>query len=196
MKFKLNRKYKILIALISLMFLLTTIEETYAKYVTSATADTNINISRWNIKINNADIQNNSNFSDSIIPEFLGTDYVNSNIIAPGSEGKFDITIDGTQTDTAYKLNLNIDISDKSDVKDLIITKYTINNDPTEYQYNDTLETTYQINDNKTITYHFYVKWNDNEETETMDNIQDTTAAYNNGKAIMKINLKVTQLIS
>ena len=37
-------------------------------------------------------------------------------------------------------------------------------------------------------------KWNDDETTETMSNAYDTTAAYNNGKAIMNVNLKITQL--
>ena len=37
-------------------------------------------------------------------------------------------------------------------------------------------------------------RWNDDETTETMSNADDTTAAYNNGKAIMNVNVKITQL--
>ena len=94
----------------------------------------------------------------------------------------------------SYSLDFDIGISDNSAVKDLVITKYTIGDDPTEYNYDGNLVTNFNLGDNKIITYNFFIKWNDDETTETMSNADDTTAAYNNGKAIMNVNVKITQL--
>lgn len=192
----LKRKFRFLLALIALFICLSSIEKTYAKYVTAASGNADISISRWNIKLNDFDITNGSNFSSAIIPTFNGNDYIAADIIAPGAEGQFDITIDGSETDTAFSLDFAISVSDQSDVKDLIITKYTIGDDLTEYTYDGNLITNFNLMDEKNITYHFFVKWNDDDLTETMNNSDDTTAAVNNGKAIMDINVKVTQLVN
>lgn len=188
-----KRKYKILFSLIMLYICLSCIQNTYAKYTTSANGIADVTISRWNIKINDFDITNNSNFSNAIIPTFNGNLYTNKDIIAPGSEGTFDISIDGTETDTAYSLLLDVEVSEESAVKDLIITKYTIDDDPTEYTYTGTINKEYNLTDNKITTYHFFIKWNDDEDA-IMSNEDDTKAATNNGKAIMNINIKITQL--
>jgi hypothetical protein len=191
-----KRKFKLLLALIALFICLSSIEKTYAKYVTSASGNTDITISRWNIKLNNFDVTNGSSFTNAIKPVFNGDEYTAAGIIAPNAEGSFTISIDGSETDTAYSLDFNIGISDDSAVKDLVITKYTIGDDPTEYTYDGNLVTNFNLDDNKIITYNFYIKWNDDNETQTMGNEDDTTAAYNNGKAIMKVNIKITQLAS
>lgn len=189
-----KKKFRLLLALIALFICLSSIEKTYAKYITSASGNTDITISRWNIKLNDFDITNGSSFSNAIVPTFNGNEYTAAGIIAPSSEGTFDVSIDGSETDTAYSLDFDIGISDDSDVKDLVITKYTIDDEPTEYAYTGNLVTDFMLNDNKVITYHFFIKWNDDEETQTMTNADDTNAAYNNGKAVMAVNIKITQL--
>ena len=191
-----KKKFRILLALIALFICLSSIEKTYAKYITSASGNTDVTISRWNIKLNDFDITNGSSFTNSIVPTFNGDEYTAADIIAPGSEGSFDITIDGTGTDTAYSLNLDVAVSAASAVSDLIITKYMIGDDTTEYAYNGALESNFGLTDEKIITYHFYIKWNDDEATSTMSNADDTTAAYNNGIAKMEVNVKITQLAS
>ena len=82
---KIKKKIVLFIALISLFYLVTTIENTYAKYISSATAEADMTIARWNILVNNQDILNNSNFSNTISPVFAGTQYINSGVIAPTS---------------------------------------------------------------------------------------------------------------
>lgn len=189
-----KKKFRLLLALIALFICLSSIEKTYAKYITSASGNTDITISRWNIKLNDFDITNGSSFSNAIVPTFNGNEYTAAGIIAPSSEGTFDVSIDGSETDTAYSLDFDIGISDDSDVKDLVITKYTIDDEPTEYAYTGNLVPDFMLNDNKVITYHFFIKWNDDEDTQTMTNADDTNAAYNNGKAVMAVNIKITQL--
>ena len=123
---KAKKKLRLLIALISLFYLVSTIQSTYAKYTSAAQANTNINVARWNILINNQDIKNNSDFSNTITPTFAGTTNIASNIIAPTSEGYFDIVLNANNTDVSFKSTVTISVDANSDVKDLQFTKYTI----------------------------------------------------------------------
>ena len=93
---KINHRIKIFIALLSLLYLITLVQDTYAKYTSSANANTNITISHWNILVNNQDIKNNSNFTNTIKPVFEDNENIATGVIAPTSKGYFDIIIDGT----------------------------------------------------------------------------------------------------
>jgi len=63
-----KKKFRLLLALIALFICLSSIEKTYAKYITSASGNTDITISRWNIKLNDFDIDlSNVDDKDSIL---------------------------------------------------------------------------------------------------------------------------------
>ena len=190
---KIKRKIVFFIALMSLLYCLTLMQETYAKYISSANASADLTIARWNILINNQDILNNSNFTDTITPVFEGTSNIRSNVIAPTAEGYFDVILNGTSTDVSFKYTLGISFASENTVEDLIISKYTI--DGTEYTYDgsDITETILLDDINKTRTIRFYVQWNDNEETQTMNNADDTTAA-NGGVAAFNVDVNVIQV--
>ena len=80
---KINHRIKIFIALLSLLYLITLVQDTYAKYTSSANANTNITISRWNILVNDQDIKNNSNFTNTIKPTFEENENIASGV--PGN---------------------------------------------------------------------------------------------------------------
>ena len=80
---KTKRKIAFFVALMSLFYCLTFMQDTYAKYLSSATATTNLTIARWNILVNNQDVANNSNFSETISPVFQGSTYIAPDVIAP-----------------------------------------------------------------------------------------------------------------
>ena len=84
-----KRKYKILFSLITLYICLSTIQNTYAKYATSANTIADVSISRWNIKLNNFDITNNSNFNNIIIPTFNGNTYTNKIVFTKSGNMQF-----------------------------------------------------------------------------------------------------------
>ena len=88
---KIKKKIVFFVALMSLFYLITLVQDTYAKYVTSTDATADFTIARWNILINDQDILQNSNFSDTIEPVFSGTSYIKDGIVAPTAEGHFDI---------------------------------------------------------------------------------------------------------
>ena len=170
-----KRKIIFFVALMSLFYCLTLMQDTYAKYISSADATAGLTIARWNILLNDQDILVSSNFSDTIVPTFEGTDNIKSDVIAPTAEGYFEIELDGTDTDVSFDYTISITKPNTNTVDDLIITGYEI--DGTSYTYDDEDDITGEIlfdDLDKVKNFTFYVEWDDNESTQTMNNAQDT----------------------
>ena len=191
---KIKRKIVFFVALMSLFYLITLMQDTYAKYVSSADASAEFTIARWNILINNQDILQNSNFSETIEPEFNGTTYIKEGVIAPTAEGTFEITLDGTDTDVSYEYTITANNSVNSTVSDLELVKYVIDGVNYTYDPSTGITDTVQFDDpDKTVTITFFVKWNDNPSTQTMNNAADTNATID-GVAAFDINVNVIQM--
>lgn len=187
-----KRKIAIFVALLSLFYSVTLIQTTYAKYVSSAEANSNINIARWSITVNNQDVIQNSNFTNSLSPVFNNNQYIKENVIAPTSEGYFDIIIDGTNADVSFKYTVTINPISNRTIKDLKIVKYTI--DDVDYTYNDNIAGIINYNDeNKTKSIRVFFIWNDDEETQEMNNNEDTLATIN-GNANYRVNINLIQV--
>lgn len=187
-----KRKIAIFVALLSLFYSVTLIQTTYAKYVSSAEANSNINIARWSITVNNQDVIQNSNFTNSLSPVFNNNQYIKENVIAPTSEGYFDIIIDGTNADVSFKYTVTINPISNRTIKDLKIVKYTI--DDIDYTYNDNITGIINYNDeNKTKSIRVFFIWNDDEETQEMNNNEDTLATIN-GNANYRVNINLIQV--
>lgn len=192
-----KKKYVIILLFISLCLCLFFIQDSFAKYLTSASETANMNIARWKIIVNNKDIRDNSSSSAIISPVFLGNDNVASDIIAPGSEGYFDLIIDANAADVSFKYKIDITTDENSAVKDIIAVKYKINNGE-EILFtggNQTIEKSVLHSDNTdVINIRVYIKWNDGDGSE-MDNSADTAATQNKVGAILKVNMNFTQLV-
>ncbi|MCI6847690.1 MAG: hypothetical protein MR835_02445 [Erysipelotrichaceae bacterium] len=192
-----KKKYVIILLFISLCLCLFFIQDSFAKYLTSASETANMNIARWKIIVNNKDIRDNSSSSAIISPVFLGNDNVAGDIIAPGSEGYFDLIIDANAADVSFKYKIDITTDENSAVKDIIAVKYKINNGE-EILFtggNQTIEKSVLHSDNTdVINIRVYIKWNDGDGSE-MDNIADTAATQNKVGAILKVNMNFTQLV-
>lgn len=187
----LKRKIAIFSALLSLSYSITLIQTTYAKYVSSAEANSNINIARWNITINDQDIIQNSNFTNGLTPIFENNQFIKEGVIAPTSEGYFDIIIDGSNTDVSFEYTITINPSDNDTIQDLKIVKYTI--DDIEYNYIDEINNTINHDDEiKIKTIRVYFTWDDDINTQTMDNQADTIATIN-GNANYRVSVNLIQ---
>lgn len=187
-----KRKIAIFVALLSLFYSVTLIQTTYAKYVSSAEANSNINIARWSITVNNQDVIQNSSFTNSLSPVFNNNQYIKENVIAPTSEGYFDIIIDGTNADVSFKYTVTINPISNRTIKDLKIVKYTI--DDVDYTYNDNIAGIINYNDeNKTKSIRVFFIWNDDEGTQEMNNNEDTLATIN-GNANYRVNINLIQV--
>ena len=192
-----NKKITIPLCIICFLLCLFFIEDTYAKYITSTNESASMNIARWRILVNNKDIRENSTTNAVITPIFNGNDNINSGIIAPNSEGYFDLIIDATEADVSFKYKIEISVNQNSPVKDLITTKYIIDNGneiPLERD-NATIENTVLHKDNTNpINIRVYIKWDDSNEA-TMDNDADTEATKQvDNPAKMDVKLSFTQL--
>ncbi len=190
MKIKFKRKMLFFVALISLFYCVSIMQDTYGKYLTSADANTELTIARWQILVNTQDIVNNSDFSEVVVPTFNGTQNIQSNVIAPTSVGTFDLLINANDTDVSFTYTISIDTSD-CNVTDLTITGYTLGGVYHTYDGSD-ITGDILLNDvNKTVSITFDVEWTDG-TGETMDN-EDDTEASKDGTTSFDINVNFVQ---
>ena len=186
---KTKKKIIFFVALLSLLYCISIMQDTYAKYLSSATENAELTIARWSILINDQDVVNESNFTDTISPVFAGSTNIKSDVIAPTAQGYFDLEINGENTDVSFTYTVSIDTTDCA-VEDLVITGYQI--DGTTYSYTgNAISRNILISDaSRTQTVRFLVEWNDNALTETMDNEADTLATLEETAAFdVSINL-------
>lgn len=193
-KFFNSRKFRLLLACISLLVLVDLVQDTYAKYVSSADANKGFAIARWAFTVNNQDIIANNNFSNVVVPVFDQNANIDSNVIAPTSTGYFDITVDSSNVDVAFNEVITLSLADTNTVTDLVFTGYKINNGTlTNFANNSTsITTTHALDEQTTInTYRIYIEWVDG-ENENMNNASDTQASVN-GVAAINVNINFIQ---
>lgn len=195
------QKTFLLLACFSLLLSISTFKETYAKYKNDITGVTNINVARWKIFVNNQDITESSTMSSAITPTFSGSEHIKSNVIAPTSEGYFDIIIDSSNTDVSFSYSISLENNPYTSVTDLIIKGYKINNDidnnEAEMQEitEDGITGNILLSNNTNInTIRVYVEWNDDTSTEDMNNAEDTEASLSEEPAIVNVTLNFTQI--
>ena len=182
--------------MIGLALSFVTINDTYAKYVTSTDGDANINIARWKILVNNQDITQNKELTNVITPVFEGNDNIASNVIAPTAEGYFDILIDASNTDVSLKYEITTCDSEDSSVTDLYISGFSIDDGDKQVATSEDGQVKIENfilhnSDNKDLKLRIFLKWNDDIETGAeMDNSADTEASQLE-KGLAKINVQV-----
>lgn len=198
---KIKKKLLYCISCLFLIISLSVIKSTYAKYITSANGNANINIARWKILVNNQDIEENKELSNVITPIFDGNDNIASNVIAPTAEGYFDILIDASNTDVSLKYEITTSDNAESAVSDLIISGYSLDDGERQQIISDDgqikveNEILYNSQD-KDIKLRVYLKWNDDDTNgATMDNQADTNATkIDTNLAKVNVNLKFIQI--
>ena len=192
-----KKKYIIILGLLSSLLCLFFIQESYAKYVASANEKATMSIARWKILVNNEDIRKNNSAETIINPVFPGNENIAQDIIAPTSEGYFDLVIDARNADVSFKYKIEIGVNENSVVKDLVATKYVIN-DGNEIKFvdgNTVIENTVLHRDNNsTINIRVYIVWDDGENA-TMDNASDTLATNGEGLALLDVKMNFTQVV-
>ena len=191
----LKRSHRFMIAFVALFMFISLIQDSYAKYLTNATANTNMTVARWSIKINNSDITSSGDFSNTIVPVFAGNTHIASDIVAPLSEGYFDIAIDFTNVDVSFDQSISVKHATSNTISDLIITGYSIDGGTTITSVGSStalIEKSVLLSQvQRTVTYRIYVKWVDG-IGETMNNASDTQATKT-GNASLDVNVLFTQ---
>ena len=191
------KKRLILLVVLSIILCLFFVQESLAKYITAADETANISIARWKILVNDEDIRGENAVNTVINPVFLGNDNIAENIIAPTSEGYFDLIIDAREADVSFKYKISMSVNQNSSVKDLVATKYVVNGgEPITMDINNqTIENTVLYgNNNSTINIRVYIVWNDGDGS-LMDNSADTLATTSGNSAMMNVSLNFTQVV-
>lgn len=187
-----SKKVKILLAFTSLLLLVNSIQDSYAKYVSSASANGNFTIAEWTFKVNDQDILNESDFSSTIVPVIDANPNIKEGVIAPTSKGYFDVIVDHSRVGVSYKQDITLSYGEDS-ITDMVFTGYTLNGgEVTDIGESNTVSVVHNLSDESTIdVYRFYVEWIDG-TGETMDNQEDTEASAN-GTTSVKIDLHFIQ---
>ena len=191
-----KKHFIFIMAFLSFILCIFFIQESYAKYLTATSENATMNVARWRILVNNKDIREGSTTNAIITPVFEGNEHIANGIIAPTSEGYFDLVIDATEADVSFKYSINFSVNNNSSVTDLIATKYSINNGEFIYLDRDNQSISnqvLQVNNTNPINIRVYVLWDDGENA-TMDNTADTEATKNNNTAKMDVNLSFIQI--
>ncbi len=193
-----KQKLKVIIAIISLVVCITQISSTYAKYIESKEGNTDFTVAGWKILINNQDITTGAELSSLINPVYESNNNVAPGVIAPGSEGYFDLEINATNTEVSFNYNISINPSQQSDVSDLVVSAYKIGNGqiiPVQNGVNN-LTNTINYNDlNKVVNLRIYFQWKEG-QGEQMNNVADTSAAVNEGTGKLIVTATFTQIAS
>lgn len=193
-----NRK-KLLLLLIGICvcLLLFTIITIYAKYLTATEGTTSLTIANWNISVNDLSIKTDSDISNSIVPVFPGTEHISSNIIAPTAEGYFDLNLDFSNVDVSFKYEITASADENSSVKDLVAIGYSVDDgERIDFEnYNETItEVIELLSDINTRKIRVFIKWDDSEDSQTMNNDDDTLSTTSDAPALFHVNIAFTQI--
>ena len=193
-----KRKIFLLLALMCMFTCLYFVRTTYAKYLTTASGSIQASIARWNIKVNNTTVRNNDVITNGLTPTFIHSDHIADNVIAPTSQGYFDLTIDATDVDVSFTYTVAINQrSDYSLLTDFNVTGYSMNGGTTIIPLSTpTLSADILKTDTTRVkTIRVYVQWIDG-TGETMDNAADTAITNNYESVILDVVLTFTQKAS
>ena len=191
-----DKKFKLFIAFLALFICISQLKDTYAKYLESKEGNTDFTIANWKIVVNDKDISEGSTMSSLITPVYVANQNIASGVIAPSSEGYFDLNIDASKTEVSFKYDISVSTSDDSAVSDLKVTSYSIDGGeqvPVEGVSSISNTVNYTAT-KKNIVMRVYFKWID-DDNETMDNKADTKASIDGNSAKLKVNLSFTQVV-
>ena len=199
---KLNKKFTILIIGLILLTILLGFALIYAKYISSAYGNTKMAIARWDIKVNNLSVKDNTNISNTLKPIFPGNSNIAANIIAPTAEGYFDLNFDFSGADVSFKYEITPSVDSSSSVKDLVATGYSIADNGGEFgnrvnleNYNDKISDTILLNSPvKKRTIRIYILWNDDETSQEMSDDEDTNSTKSEKDPLFHVNIIFTQV--
>ena len=147
-------------------------------------------IASWLIKVNNENIENKDTLTNEIIPVFDENEYVNDGVIAPGSTGYFELTINAENVDVDFTYEITTTVDESTPLEDLVLTGYELNG--TRHNYEEGSKTvTGDLEKNTGDTnLKVFFKWND-DTTNTMNNEADTEYAIDEDHEITKINVAI-----
>jgi hypothetical protein len=189
-----TKKAFLLLACIWFIITFSIIQTTYAKYVTNLNANTNISISYWNILVNEQDIVENSDISETITCVLPGNTYSKADVLVPGSTGYFDLNINSSEVNVPFKLTVTSAVNETSSLTtDLKVSGYSIDGGDIVELADDVLDFSCNIaQDTDSTLIRVYTTWVD----DGLDSKEDTALGITGGTAILDVTLDFEQIIN
>ena len=189
------KKHTMVLAPFFFLVMVLIVVGSYALFESQRTNTSNIEIAKWEIKVNDSLLSGSSatftvnNFTWSTSP------YVVEGKAAPGLDGYFDIEIDPNDADTSIRYDVTFDFSNlDSDL--FTITEIKEIDDKTivrtgQYTYSNIISLE-DIQDGETNTIRVYIEWVDDEDNNVKDSELGTVL---NNQLSIPVSVDVTQYI-
>ena len=192
-----------ILCIISLLFTIFSIRRTYARYFEKVDTTYRTHIKRWLIKINDLNIHEAKSLSEVVQPVLVENENMNNNnTLVPGRTGYFDMMIDYTYVDLAFKYEFSIEQLNETQLKDFEIYGYEIV-DGDKSTVTETKQIKGVIDPDKDLNsanekkrdIRILFRWNDGDGS-IMDNKLDTQYRSEENEALnYRATLKFTQYI-
>lgn len=192
-----------ILCIISLLFTIFSIRRTYARYFEKVDTTYQTHIKRWLIKINDLNIHEAKSLSEVVQPVLVENENMNNNTtLVPGRTGYFDMMIDYTYVDLAFKYEFSIEQLNETQLKDFEIYGYEIV-DGDKSTVTETKQIKGVIDPDKDLNsanekkrdIRILFRWNDGDGS-IMDNKLDTQYRSEENEALnYRATLKFTQYI-
>ena len=192
-----------ILCIISLLFTIFSIRRTYARYFEKVDTTYQTHIKRWLIKINDLNIHEAKSLSEVVQPVLVENENMNNNnTLVPGRTGYFDMMIDYTFVDLAFKYEFSIEQLNETQLKDFEIYGYEIV-DGDKSTVTETKQIKGVIDPDKDLNsanekkrdIRILFRWNDGDGS-IMDNKLDTQYRSEENEALnYRATLKFTQYI-
>jgi hypothetical protein len=182
--------------LVSLTILVISLTSTYALLETNGHAEVTEDVGKWIIKLNGTDISQGI-ASDFTINDFVYTSNANvaDNVIAPGRNGYFDITVDPTGTNVAVRYDITISLTAGTYPDNIAFNIEDLTNGNAVKTSADTYSGVISLDDiknSKTITIRVNIVWTDNENYDTTDS---TLGTNKDSKISVPVTVNVKQYL-
>ena len=192
-----------ILCIISLLFTIFSIRRTYARYFEKVDTTYQTHIKRWLININDLNIHEAKSLSEVVQPVLVENENMNNNnTLVPGRTGYFDMMIDYTYVDLAFKYEFSIEQLNETQLKDFEIYGYEIV-DGDKSTVTETKQIKGVIDPDKDLNsanekkrdIRILFRWNDGDGS-IMDNKLDTQYRSEENEALnYRATLKFTQYI-
>ena len=113
--------------------------------------------------------------------------------------GYFDLVVDTSEVNLGVRYTVTCSVPATSNIPDAKIVGYSFPGQQNYITYLNGTNTSVSSSSAASVnsnTIRIYVSWDDNSETETLNDVQDTQIALNSGNAIISVNVLFEQLIN
>ena len=179
---------------VTMMFTMCFVGGTFAKYTSSATGTDSATVAKWSFKVGETDIATTDTFTFDLFKTIKDSDGINNetemnpvdgSIIAPGTQGSFDLVLtNASQVTAQYAIDYTVTNNNDIPVKFSVDGGTTWTDDLADVTASDS---TKLAANSGTTTIKVQWKWDFNGSDDSFD-----TALGIGGNAVLTVNAKVT----